>query len=216
MIEVVLDGNDNNDFLNQSRPVFVIEKFLGTDFQAYREKAKEIIAACGHEPIIIIRNQSEQCSINKLALALFIETENTENNLECVVFKVSDAPAAIEAYKPYVALTIGIKYVMRLMEENAKVIYKEISLLEYLGLEITHDYIRNVLQIKLPGSGEPKRISTEHTSDALSLIGALKALALAQINTSIQADFYISDENPPFDKDAIINGIINFVQPWID
>lgn len=216
MIEVVLDGNDNDEFLNRTRPVYVVENFSGTDFSDYRQKARELIAACQREPIVLIRNLSPLCSINKLALALFIEAENCENNIECVVFKVADAAAATATYKPYVALTIGIKYVMRLMEEDAKIIYKEISLLEYLGLKITHDYSRNVLQIELPGTGEPKLMAAEHTSDALALVGMLKALALAHVSTPIKADFHISDENPPFDKEAIINRIIKLVQPWID
>ncbi|MBQ7285452.1 MAG: hypothetical protein IJW72_04290 [Alphaproteobacteria bacterium] len=215
MIEIVLDGNDNNEFLHRPRPVLAIEDFAGTDYSSYRQKAQEIITMYSREPIIIIRNQSAQCSNNMLAVALFVEAHYVENNIECVVFKVADSHAAIEAYKPYVALTIGIKYIIRLMEENAKIIYKEIALLEYLGLQIERDYHDNKLIITLPGQGEPILMASTNTSEALSLIGAIKALALAHVDVSIKAEFQISDENPSFDHEEIINQVIKIVSPWI-
>lgn len=216
MIEITIDGNDDNEFLGRPRQVYEIKDFDGKCFDDYRPIARDILNSFPAQQIIIVRNHSANCSDNQLALALFVESCHIENNIENIIFKVADAQKSLEAYKPYVALTIGLKYVMRLLAENPKMIYKEIALLNYLGLDISHDYLRNKLQIKLSGDEPVRKMTGENTDDALVIIGVLKSLALAHTSASICAELEISPQPVSLNEDELIHRIISGVQPWIN
>ena len=70
------------------------------------------------------------------------------------MFKVKEKAAAIQAYKPFIALTIGLKYIIRLYQEELDNVYKEIAGLSYLGLNIKEDYLENKLYMELPNGSE--------------------------------------------------------------
>lgn len=216
MIEITIDGNDDNEFLGRPRQVYEIKDFAGGSFDDYRPLARDILNSFPAQQIIIVRNHSADCSDNQLALALFVESCHVDNNIENIIFKVADAQKSLEAYKPYVALTIGLKYVMRLMVEDPKLIYKEIALLNYLGLEIEHDYLNNKLLISLPGTEPERRLIGENTDDALVIIGVLKTLALAHTGASIRAELEISPQPVQLSEDELIRRIISGVSPWIN
>ena len=74
MIEIVLDENKENEFLNRARPVYQISNFQGEDLNHYRAEAKKLIAQYKEEEIVIVRNSVVNFSLNKFALALFIES----------------------------------------------------------------------------------------------------------------------------------------------
>ena len=150
MIEIVLDENTENTFLNAERPVYTINDTAEKTWEEYRGLAQKILTSYGDVPIIIIRNTNPQFSINWFAVALFIESCFIKNKLECAVFKVKDKTTAIQNYKPYIALTIGLKYIIRLYQEELDNVYKEIAGLSYLGLNIKEDYIENKLYMELP------------------------------------------------------------------
>ena len=215
MIEIALDEHLNDEFLDKVRPVFKIEKSLGSSLADYRSKAKDLLHQFTNIPIVIVHNDTNNFSINLFALALFIESCHYENNIECVVFKVKDTAKAIEQYKPYVALTIALKYVMRLCYEDVKTIYKEIGNLGYLGLTVTQDYANNKIFISLHGTEPVQKIITSNTSEALTVTGMLKALALAKTGAAIEAEINIAEEKNSIDEEAIIAQIIENVQPWI-
>ena len=67
-----------------------------------------------------------------LAVALFVEAYHLPNMLECAVFKVEDNAASMEEYKPYIALTIGMRLALRLCHENTRAIYREIENMGYI------------------------------------------------------------------------------------
>ncbi len=214
MIEIVLDQNEGDTFLNEIRPVVEINEPVCGGFPAYRQKAREVVEKYALEKIIIIRNQMSDFSINFFALALFVEACLLPNGMECAVIKVKDYPQALRLYKPFVALTIGIKYVMRLCAESAAMIYKEISGLGYLGLEIKNDYLNNKIFLTLPGKEEVRFFKAETVSEALILTGMLKSLALAQTGAAIRAEINIAPA-VAIDENLIINQIVEMVSPWI-
>ena len=216
MIEIVLDQNEGNSFLDKERPVFVISQNIENTFPAYREKARDVIETYGEEQIIIIRNNAPSFSNNMFAVALFVESCLRPNRLECAVIKVTDHQQALQKYKPFVALTIGIKYVLRLCTEPEKVVYKEISDLGYLGLEIKNDYLNNKIFLTLAGTEEMKTFRAENMTEALILTGMLKSLALAQTTAAVTAEINITEHNPTPDKDLIVNRIVEAVTPWIN
>lgn len=216
MIEIVLDENGGDTFLDKSRPVFAIKVPLAYDLAAYQTMARQLIEKYAKTPIVIIQADHQDFSINLFALALFLESCFIENKIECAVFKVADSKKATEAYKPYVALTIALKYVMRLISEDVKMIYKEISGLGYLGLDIRNDYLADKIYLKLQGTAPVRRLYAETVSEALVCAGILKALALANTGASLEAEVKIQQPKQALNMDEIIIKIIEGVRPWIN
>ena len=216
MIETVLDANDNDKFLNRTYRVINPSAILDAPFSAYRNEAKKIISAYAAEAAIIIPEADTVFSINKLALALFVESCKVKNNLEFAVFKVKNLPKKTESYKPYVALTVAVKYVMRLINESPQNAFRDIANLSYLGLDIKHDYAHDKLFMSLQRKDPIKKIKSSNFSETLTLVGILKALSLTHTDTSIQAEIDCLNYDTPIDLDEIIDRVIGEVMPLID
>ncbi len=216
MIEVVFDGNDNNLFLDKERPVFTATQPLEENLPAYREAAKLFLQQFNHEFIVIVRNSVPSFSYNLFALALFIESYPLQINLECVVFKVENANEVLAQYRPYVALTIAVKYALRLCGEEHKTIYKEISGLGYLGLGTRNDYLKNKMFLSLDGKEPVYKVKAANINETLATVAMLKALALLHTNTAVEAEIDLGDVLTPVDKEAVIDKIMLLVKPWIN
>lgn len=215
MIEVILDQNKTDTFQDQVRPVYAIEKFTGTNLQDYRRIAREFVARFKDTPLVIIRSQDAAFSNNLFALALFIETCELDTKLDGIIFQVDDARAATEAYKPYIALTIGLKYALRLQKEAPKMIFKEISLLNYLNLNIRQDYLTSKMYISLPGDSPVQKLTAADADEAITVIGIMKTLSLTHCGASIDAELTVSDQPVKRSKEELIQSIIDGVSPWI-
>ncbi len=215
MIEIILDGNNDNKFCNKEWPLEEIST-EAADWNAYRKEAARVITAYADSHIVIIRIKNKNFSINKFALALFVESCQRPNKIEGGVIKVENRETALQAYRPYIALTIAIKYVMMLSSETPAVIYKNISELGYLGMQIQRDYIKNSISFKLPGNETVHRFKAENAFEALVITGIFKALALAKQPETFEAEI-ITDKTPvPLNEDKIIEEILAKISPWID
>ena len=215
MIEIAFDSNNNNLFKNQPYPLYKVNKFSGSDFTNYQQLARAVIAAFPEARIIIIRNQAENCSINLLAVALFIEAYHLPNMLECAVFKVEDNAAAMEEYKPYIALTIGMRLALRLCHENTRAIYREIENMGYLGLNIKTDYIAQKIYLGLSGNGNTTTFTANTAQEAVAVAASFKALSLAQTGADIKAEIAINHHDAEINEQAVIMQIVQNVNPWI-
>ena len=215
MIEIAFDSNNNNLFKNQPCPLYEVSEFSGADFTDYQKLARAIIAAYPDSHIIIIRNQAENCSINLLAVALFVEAYHLPNMLECAVFKVEDNAAAMEEYKPYIALTIGMRLALRLCHENTRAIYREIENMGYLGLNIKTDYIAQKIYVGLSGNGDTTRFTANTAQEAVAVAASLKALSLAQTGADIKAEITINHHDAEINEQATVMQIVQNVNPWI-
>lgn len=215
MIEIAFDEHPDNIFLKQERPVFNISDFTGKNLDDYRRLARNFVVRYADEPIVIVHCNVPDFSLNMFALALFIESCHVENRIDCAVFKVADAAKATEAYKPYVALTIAIKYIMRLCRESTKNIYKEITGLGYLGVEVKTDYAAAKINIRLSGEGAPVTLAASDINDILAAAGALKALALMKSGATVSAEINMADNLPPADEEKVIAGIMSLTAPWV-
>ena len=138
---------------------------------------------------------------NDFALALFIASCQIDNNIDCVVLKVADAKSATEAYKPYVALTIAIKYIMRLGREDIQSIYKDVSTLGYLGIDVKRDYSNNKFYLSLAGKGDCDIVKADNLTDILAAVGTAKALSLLQIDRPFKAEFTLNQNMGSFAED---------------
>lgn len=216
MIEIVFDKNQNDIFLGEERPVYKLEASNIKTWDTYRKQARIILEKYKNDQFIIVRNQGSDTSTNWLAVALFIESCLSDTNLEAVVFKVENHEEAISAYKPFVALTIGLKYILRIYQEDWKTIYKEISCLSYLGLTIDKDYSNNKLIVKLLRRKEPQKMSSSTLDKALEIIGIMKTLALSSLPISIEAELGMKEERQTPDINQIIKNVVEYVKPLID
>ena len=214
MIEIVLDSHQDDIFLNQSRPVYTVDAINCHTLTDYLAEATKFIKQYA-DTIIVIVKTPQNFSRNMFALALFIESCHIDNKIDCVVFKVSNYEKALEEYKPFVALTIAVKYIMRLCKEAPKMIYKEFTSLGYLGLDIRQDYLNQKIILKLGHSDVPKKIITHSTADALAAVGMLKALSLANVNVSIELEVNETTETEPLNEMAIIHKLVDDIHPWI-
>lgn len=215
MIEIIFDRNPDDVFLNEKRPVFVAEKHI-TNWNEYRKQAKEILAKYKNERIVIIRNAGENVSINWLAVALFAESCFVRSETEAVVFKAENYEKAVAAYKPFVALSIGIKYAVRLYQEDLKNMYKDIAGLSYLGLSIKEDFLRNKLIVKFDKAGEVKKMQASTAEEALTAIGIIKSMLLAGVTLPVEGEFDMIEKPSQVDIDKVIDGIVQSMAPLLE
>lgn len=215
MIEIALDNNNNDLFKDKPCPLYRISEFSAHDFTDYQRLAERIITAYPEAGIIIIRNLSDNCSINLLAVAMFVEACRLQTKLECAVFKTNNYLEAMEEYKPYIALTIGIRLALRLCKETADAIYREIQNMGYLGLAVTTDYINSKINVALSGTGSKAVLKAENTAEAIAVASTLKALSLARANADVTAEIAVNNSACEINEQKIILQIIKNVNPWI-
>ena len=215
MIEIVLDSHEGNNFYGKERPVFIINDQASFNRSSYNELARDLVSRFAQESVVIVRSQAKSFSFNDFALALFIASCQIDNNIDCAVLKVADAKSATEAYKPYVALTIAIKYVMRLGREDIQSIYKDISTLGYLGIDVKRDYSNNKFYLSLAGKGDCDIVKADNLTDILAAVGTAKALSLLQIDRPFKAEFTINQNMGSFAEDIAIDKVISNIKPLL-
>ncbi len=211
MIEIALDETLNDIFFNHPRPVFEVEELPEFTWDGYVALAKQIIEIHAEDQIIILRNRFDDLNINLLAVALFVQSCLKAMTLECVVIKVKNKATALEQYKPYVALSIGLKYMIHLFMGNHDMIYKEISELSYLGIEIKQSYLHNCLDIYLKADGDLEEIVTTNKEQALSAIGIIKSMTLNQTKANIHAKISTKPDNEDIDIERAVENTVKNV-----
>lgn len=217
MIEIVLDENDGCDFCGKEYEIVQIKDVVLGSWSDYKLMASSLLENHKNEEAIILNITDNSCSLNKLSLALFVESVKNPVRTEYAVFKVSNLAKTRETYNPYIALTIAIKYALNLVDEEPKVIYKNISGLGYLGLEIERDYVANNMIMSLHNSNDDIiKIKTKNAFEALVSASALKALSLAKSQVSIEVAVEFCEDKCLFNKDVLVEKIIENVSPWIN
>lgn len=215
MIEIAFDKNEENTYQNRLCPTYRISLPDSQNFAAYRHEAQKLLTTMRGTPTLIIDDKHVNYSRNMFAVALFVEAYKESNGVECAIFKIKNYEKELNEYKPYIALTVGLKFVMLLHSAAPDEIYHEISELGYLGLEIKKNFVDNKLFLVLNGTEPPRKIITTNTSQALITIGILKTLALAHANASLSVEMQIDNTPPTQALDDILEEIIKGVSPWI-
>lgn len=215
MIEIILDSNDGNEFLNEERPVYTISSSEAISWDDYRNSAKAFFSQYANDRIVIVRNICAKFSSNWFAVALFVESCLQDSKLEAVVFKVADKTQALATYNPFVALTIALKFVINLSKEDTSSIYKEISNMGYLGLNIKQNYIDNQILINLDRGEHRLALTASNLNEALVSAGILKTLALCHNNNSVSAIINITKEENTTDPESIVSKIVADIKPWL-
>ena len=216
MIDIAFDIHEGNTFCDEVCPVISLDNTPHT-WEEYAEQAEDLIKRYGDDKTIILQINNPQFSMNKFSLALFVSSIKMPSTLDLAVFKVKDLETAREAYKPYLALTIAVKYVLQLFNATPEVIYKNISGLGYLGLSIKTDYVENTMTLVYEGAKEPLyHFETDNAFDALVMSAVLKTVSLAQIKEKFEVKMSLNLAPQKRTIDELIVQILKIVSPWIE
>ncbi len=216
MIDIAFDTHEGNTFCDETCSVVSLDN-VPQSWEEYTEQAEELINRYGDDKTIILQINNPQFSMNKFSLALFVSSIKMPSTLDLAVFKVKDLETAREAYKPYLALTIAVKYVLQLFNATPEVIYKNISGLGYLGLSIKTDYIENTMTLVYEGSKEPSyHFETDNAFDALVMSAVLKTVSLAQIKEKFEVKMSLNLAPQKRTIDELVSQVLKIVSPWIE
>ena len=216
MIDIAFDMHQDNTFCGEAFSVIEIENELQS-WADYKNFAQLFIQQHAQEKTVVVNVVNNHFSINKFSVALFVSSFNLSCPLNLVVFKVDDLEQAREDYKPYLALTVALKYVLQLVNEPAETIYKNVSILGYLGVSITNDYINHSLLLEYHGATDGKTYEFEAKSpfEALLYAGVLKTVAIAHLPLNLKIKIIKNPEIQKIDMDELAEQIVQHVSLWI-
>ena len=160
MIDIAFDMHQDNTFCGEVFSVIEIENELQS-WADYKNFAQLFIQQHSQEKTVVVKVVNNHFSINKFSVALFVSSFDLSCPLNLVVFKINDLEQAREDYKPYLALIIALKYVLQLVNEPAETIYKNVSILGYLGISVMSDYVNHSLFLEYNGATAGKTYEFE-------------------------------------------------------
>lgn len=216
MIDIAFDMHQDNTFCGEAFSVIKIENELQS-WADYKNFAQLFIQQHAQEKTVVVKVTNSHFSINKFSVALFVSSFDLSCPLNLVVFKVDDLKQAREDYNPYLALTVALKYVLQLVNESAETIYKNVSILGYLGISVTSDYVNHSLFLEYNGATAGKTYEFEggNPFEALLYAGVLKTAALAHLPLNLKVKIIMNHETQKIDMDEISNQIIQHVSLWL-
>lgn len=195
MIEIAFDENLDNTYKNEVYPVIDVPNLKGSDFKDYLLFAEKIIQKYSSSTYLIIQENEDLYNLNKVAFAFFVASCINETDFICLVCKVQNRKTAYEHYKPYIALSIGLKYALRLALEPIDVIYRELRCLNYLSFSVKENYANQTIVYRLQDEEKLATIMAETPVDAIVEVSVLKALSLAEIRKNIELIVPICKQN---------------------
>jgi len=217
MIEIAFDGNSGLTYKGKPYPILKAENLGHTDIRHYIDFALKILPQYKNTPYLIIKEDAANFCLKKMGLALFIASCLTESDLECVVFKVKDQKAAFESYKPYIAISVGIKYALRLISKAPFTIYKELKCLNYLNFSIKENYqTKSTVYTMSTGCDRSIDIKTHTVFDAILYVSVLKILSLADSKANINIEVFETNRAEKIDQKTMAYAILDKISKYIE
>lgn len=208
MIKVILIEK-NKEIDAKNLPQVSIENNIFNKWIDYKNFAINLVENNKNQKGLIITRKENDISFEKLALAIFIASIIIPNDLESVIFEVDDFQKAKKSYNPYIAITVAIKYVLNLSEKNTDEIYKDISGLGYLGLDVKRKFLNNTITLKLIRNSEYlHKYQTSTLSETLEKVAILKALSLTDVDISMELEILCNQNNENLDINDIIDKVV--------
>lgn len=209
MIEIAFDENSGSTY--NGKTYFVVDvPALKPSFESHKDFALKVVLKYQNENCLIFKADETKFSCLKLAFALFCASCIHETSLDCAVFKVQNQKAAFEAYKPYIAASIAIRYALRLSTLPPFNLYKELACLNYLNFSLKESYADKSLLFTMAAPNEhPLELETKNIFDALVSVSMLKALSLAGIPKNVRLTVHITNSKEEISKQALIDAITN-------
>ena len=215
MIAIAFDMHRDNTFCGESFSFITVDNPAHT-WADYKEQADMLIKEHSLEKTVVVKVNNADFSINKFSVALFVSSFEAADKPDLVVFKVDDLERAREAYKPYLALTVALKYVLQLFNQPPEVICRNVSILGYLGLLIETDYVNNVMLLEYSGNfGAVYEFEAHDSFEVLLWAAVLKTVSLAQIPTKIRVRVFLGFKPQKIDANKLMEQIIQKVSFWI-
>lgn len=215
MIEIAFDSKKNKKFNGKAYPFADTSGLKKQSFEAYLTFAIEALQRFDKEPYLLIEENAALFSTNRLALAFFAASNLVETNLDCVVFKTENPKEAYAAYKPYIAISVGIKYALRLSTLEPNAVYKELTCLNYLNFSIKENYAQKTIIYKTKTATGANVVETRSVFNALVKVSALKILSLCEIEEDLCCTVHISNEKENIEPLALIQAILKNISPYI-
>lgn len=208
MIKVILIEK-NKEIDAKNLPQVSIENNIFNKWIDYKNFAINLVENNKNQKGLIITRKENDISFEKLALAIFIASIIIPNDLESVIFEVDDFQKAKKSYNPYIAITVAIKYILNLSEKNTDEIYKDISGLGYLGLDVKRKFLNNTITLKLIRNSEYlHKYQTSTLSETLEKVAILKALSLTDVDISMELEILCNQNNENSDINDIIDKVV--------
>jgi len=208
MIEVAFDENSETSYNGKTYPVVKVPSLVSS-FDAYKDFARKTILKQSQTSRIILKADSAEISVLKLAFAFFIASCLHETSLECAVFKVKNQKEVFEAYKPYIGASVGINYALRVAKLSAFYVYKELKCLNYLNFTLKENYAEKSISYTMSAPDTPLiSIETHHIFDAVVNVAVLKALSLGGITKNIDLKVYITNQDEIIDPSLLIDAVL--------
>ena len=208
MIKVILIEK-NKEIDAKNLPQVSIENNIFNKWIDYKNFAINLVENNKNQKGLIITRKENDISFEKLALAIFIASIIIPNDLESVIFEVDDFQKAKKSYNPYIAITVAIKYILNLSEKNTDEIYKDISGLGYLGLDVKRKFLNNTITLKLIRNSEYlHKYQTSTLSETLEKVAILKALSLTDVDISMELEILCNQNNENLDINNIIDKVV--------
>lgn len=215
MIEIAFDRHLDELFQGQKYPQLDVPDLLGKPFNAYVQYARDVFEHYRAERYLIVFSDDKRFNTNSLALAFFVVSCLEDKwSIDCLVIKDENYDEAFSSYKPYVAVSIGIKYALRLIKESTDIIYKELKCLDYLGFSIKEDYVENSIHY-VPHNSYKSSVTTNNVHDALIYASLYKILALAKIETPFELVVKITKETENLSTEELVFAILQKVSSYI-
>ena len=208
MIEVAFDENSETSYNGKTYPVVKVPSLVSS-FDAYKDFARKTILKQSQTSRIILKADSAEISVLKLAFAFFIASCLHETSLECAVFKVKNQKEVFEAYKPYIGASVGINYALRVAKLSAFYVYKELKCLNYLNFTLKENYAEKSISYTMSAPDTPRiSIETHNIFDAVVNVAVLKALSLGGITKNIDLKVYITNQDEIIDPSLLIDAVL--------
>lgn len=209
MIKVIFDKNyTDQTFDNRACPVYTLQT-SGSCFEPYLTEAKKFVSTYARERFVIVTPTADHEALNLFATAVSCVSLIEENVIDGLVLKVANKDAAMAAYRPFIALFVALKYVVRLYQEGAEAAYREIADMAYLGLDVKIEYAKQEIILHHPGHEKLDDLVVDSTPDALIAAGYLKTIALLEQDVDVSAHIHIrSKDVMDFDVYDVINTIV--------
>ncbi len=215
MIEIAFDKHLDELFQGQKYPQLDVPDLCKKSFGAYVQYARDVFKYYKSERYLIVFSDDKRFNTNSLALAFFIVScLEDEYSIDCLVVKSKNYDEAFSSYKPYVAVSIGVKYALRLIKESTDIIYKELKCLDYLGFSIREDYVKNSIHY-VPHNSYKSSVTTNNVHDALVYASLYKILALAKVETPFELVVKITKEAESLDAEELVFAILQKVSSYI-
>lgn len=216
MIEIAFDSKKNKKFNGKAYPFLAVPNIKEQSFEGYLAFALDALHQFDKEPYLLTEENAALFSTNKLALAFFVASNLVEAAVDCVVFKTENPKEAYEAYKPYIALSIGIKYALRLSTLEPSTVYKELTCLNYLNFSVKENYAEKTISYETKTATGANVFETHSIFDALVYVSTLKILSLCEFKEDLRCVVHITNQKEIIKPLALVQAILKNVSPYIN